>query len=174
MGKDRKRDMSLVDCPLTRKGIKQAREVISTLGPQAASSIELVITSPLRRALETSLYAFATHAIIVHYAICEIGSDAERGIPENIPTPLDKLVDNLSHFDLGNTDFESNLPEDWPRVRLPTRGIIPYILQRDERVVAVVCHYNVIRALLGPSVRPGNAAPIKVWLSESGEMGVFT
>lgn len=53
-GLDRQHDPRLRDCPLTDLGVTQAATNIeSTLGPDGMAQIELVVTSPLTRALQT-------------------------------------------------------------------------------------------------------------------------
>jgi len=116
-GLDRKRCPLLRDAGLTRKGVSQAKAIPSLISDDVMQSIELVVSSPLTRALHTALLAFQTSVpTIVHYDIRECGS----GIPENLPraTPdvkadLEGLCEGMN---LENVDFESLRPFEWPEV----------------------------------------------------------
>ena len=114
-GWDRKTDVRLCDCPLTHNGQHQARQLSSRFVASSAdkanimmkdddssrggsrywNEIELVISSPLTRALQTTLLAFGNHAIniLVSYEIREIGS---RIIPENIPRDMKSVLGDLN------------------------------------------------------------------------------
>ena len=108
-GLDRKRDNSLRDCGLSPTGRHQALAIPShltrynhqSLSPET-TGIELVISSPLTRALETAVLGFHSRTsknqvvkpppILVHYELREIGSP----IPEN--TPRDSMDQTLQYI----------------------------------------------------------------------------
>jgi hypothetical protein len=69
----RENDPSLTDCGLTEEGKKQAENIKQLLGEEAYNEIELVLTSPLTRAVHTSLLAFPDKPIICQYDLREIG-----------------------------------------------------------------------------------------------------
>jgi broad specificity phosphatase PhoE len=157
----RQNDSSLIDCGLSALGVWQAREMIPQLLGQADyDSIELVITSPLTRALQTSVLAFPDKPILCHYHLREIGSM----IPENIPRPMKQvLMDLQQHLgaipvDHSRIDVETLRPEQWPKRhdtppkvirRDHVRAVFQWIAQhRPEQTIAVVCHYHVIMAAL--------------------------
>ena len=105
---------NLRDCGLSTVGRDQAKRISQSLSKLTTTTkddynwynrIDLVVTSPLRRALETTLLAFGTRdddsnnnnnnnnqlsnkRIICHYDLREVGSS----IPENIPSPCTKQV----------------------------------------------------------------------------------
>jgi broad specificity phosphatase PhoE len=182
-GLDRKRDPSLTDAGLTQKGWAQATQIPGLLGTKAMSSIELVVSSPLTRALHTALVAFQdlpedSSSLVVHYDICEIGSN----IPENIPRPVEKVIHDLQGLPrVEQVDHESLKPENWPdqshhescsKKNDGNESIHKFLLwlaqEREETVIAVVCHYNVIQAALGPGIKPLNATPIACQLFSDG------
>jgi broad specificity phosphatase PhoE len=181
-GLDRKRDPSLMDAGLTQKGWGQATQIPGLLGTKAMSSIELVVSSPLTRALHTALVAFQDlredSSFVLHYDICEIGSN----IPENIPRPVEKVIHDLQGLPrVEQVDHESLKPDNWPPDQSHhessskngrNESIHKFLLwlaqEREETVIAVVCHYNVIQAALGPGIKPLNATPIACQLFSDG------
>lgn len=169
----RETDASLTDCGLTAKGISQAQTFVrGQLSDAAYNSIELVVSSPLTRALMTACWAFPANTtnILCHFHLREVGSM----IPENIPRPIHKVLRDLQaagipHLD--RIDVNTLQPENWPH----NHDIAPKVLRRDrvkdslywlarerpENTMAVVCHYHVIRAALGDfALRPQNAEVI--------------
>ncbi|CAJ1938926.1 unnamed protein product [Cylindrotheca closterium] len=172
------------DCGLTAKGYKQAEEISDLLGQDPdAANIDLVISSPLRRALHTAVLGFDDQQdILVHYDLCEIGSR----IPENTALPMDQVLKSLKK-DLRNRsgaiDTESLQPKGWPKTaRSPNiskkeriENAFRWLYQeRSEKCIAVVCHYNVIRSMLTHhyqcNVTPENAIPIKCLLTPEGDL----
>ncbi|KAL3941432.1 MAG: hypothetical protein SGBAC_004202 [Bacillariaceae sp.] len=167
------------DCGLTAKGYKQAEEISDFLGPDA--NIDLVLSSPLRRALHTAVLGFDDRDILVHYDLCEMGSR----IPENRPLPMEQVLKSLKK-DLrnraGTIDTESLQPKGWPdkvvhppnvSKRLRIENAFRWLYhERSEQCIAVVCHYNVIRSLLmknhTDNISPQNAIPIKCLLTPEG------
>jgi phosphohistidine phosphatase SixA len=88
-GWDPKTDRRLIDCGLTSKGATQAQQGIRTLlSSQDLASIELVVSSPLTRALHTALLAFPDKNILVGYDLREIGSK----VPENTPRKMEDVL----------------------------------------------------------------------------------
>mmetsp|Transcript_20491 Transcript_20491/g.48670 ORF Transcript_20491/g.48670 Transcript_20491/m.48670 type:complete len:367 (+) Transcript_20491:22-1122(+) len=114
-GWDRQTDVRLRDCPLTHHGQHQAQQLSSRFVAASAfpssmmkddedsntsssswNQIELVLSSPLTRALQTTLLAFGSLAIniLVSYEICELGSR----IPENIPRDMKSVLGDLNYL----------------------------------------------------------------------------
>jgi broad specificity phosphatase PhoE len=179
-------DASLQDCKLSPLGIEQARNIPELLGAKVYQSIQLVLCSPLARALETAILAFPDKQIRIHHDLREIGNSK---IPENIP-----LSDSVQSFTNkhDNLSQASPTPKGWPcrhdaspRVlrRDQVRRLLQYGLATDESVagpdvtcLAVVCHYHVIRAALSDPyssvsstmIQPQNAVPIKCILDVYG------
>lgn len=183
-GLDRQRDPNLIDCGLTRKGAGQASNIPNMLGG-LISSIDLVISSPLTRALETTLRGFQHVSleapILVHYGIREIGSS----IPENQVRSTETVQRDLKRTNLSKVselDFETLKPDAWPdnggsldkgSRNTNISNFLNFISEdREEKTIAVICHYNVIRAIAGNGVRPVNAMPIGCWLGEGGIVGL--
>jgi broad specificity phosphatase PhoE/SAM-dependent methyltransferase len=181
-GWDRQTDSRLIDCGLTRRGTQQAQQGIRTLlSTRDLKSIELVVSSPLTRALHTALLAFPDKNILVGYDLREIGSK----VPENTPRKMkDVLKDSaklLMDRECTTTlDVETFRPPDWPRDYFPAvvkRDRIRKFFEclyhdRTETTIAVVCHYNVIRSAVtdGANLRPANAVPIPCLLHSNGDL----
>lgn len=174
-------DMALHDCDLSSRGISEARHLPKLFSPEELESIQVVISSPMTRALHTALLGFQNHDIIVHYDLREMGSK----IPENIPREMKDVLDDLEPIlnernddKSVKLDVETMQPDGWPWRYSPNvkqRDLVREAFrwmyrERNEDVIAVVCHYNVIRSSLsnGNSIRPENATPIRCKLFESG------
>mmetsp|Transcript_28626 Transcript_28626/g.77521 ORF Transcript_28626/g.77521 Transcript_28626/m.77521 type:complete len:234 (+) Transcript_28626:195-896(+) len=193
-----RKDPSLVDCFLSREGVRQAIALRSDPVLQAYK-FDLICTSPLTRAIATCVLAFGDTVenemdvepppppssnqgsrptkFIAHSNITEVGRE-HKVLPENIardiPTVKSDLTQKLAYrfpLSLGcldRIDF-SLLPESWPRPDGQRRGtrqkltiFLQWLSQREEENIAVVCHFNIIRALLGDrSYRVDNCVPIE-------------
>lgn len=122
--------------------------------------------------------------LMVHYDLREVGSRVPENIPRNMADVLLDLDDLIVQRGGESTiDWVSTQPPDWPRDYSPRvcrhdkiRNSLLWFARRPERRIAVVCHYNVIRALLfddtatvpTPStIRPKNALPIATELTRN-------
>ena len=183
LGLDRRTDDQLLDCGLTSIGQRQAVDIPSLISPEELESIELVISSPLTRALHTALIAFPNKNIMVHYALREVGLKA----PENVPRPMNQVLADLESVIMNRSqsaelDTSSLQPKDWPRDYTPSvikmeriRKVFQWLYQdRKDNVIAVVCHYNVIRSAVvdGERLRPMNGIPIRCKLYSNGDLVV--
>ena len=174
-GLNRKRDASLRDADLTGKGIKQAKNIRDHM---PIEEVDLVIVSPLTRALRTALLGFASADVpfVVHYDIREMGS----AIPENLPRPTDDVKKTLADCPgLDGVDFESFRSPSWPEVEVSApksdrlREFLKFVGARSESTIAVVCHFNVIDMLLRPTgsqIKPVNALPIHCVIDSKGNL----
>ena len=154
-GLDRKSSPELLDCGLTKIGESQARNLSEDCFTQGElDSIELVISSPLTRALHTALVGFPRHDILVHYDLREIGSKAPENEPRNMVDVLNDLSPVIQARSCHNSnpddtnsrgssegsinaryskqkaspslDFKSLQPHDWPR------DYRPNVVKRDR------------------------------------------
>jgi ribA/ribD-fused uncharacterized protein len=179
--KERKHS-SMRDCDLTRKGRKEAEGVSRIMSREDFDSIELVVSSPLTRAMHTSLLAFPTKHIMVNYDLGELGG----GIPENVPRKMEEVMKDLqrplSYRDESLLlDTTSLQPAGWPqqstsessKTKTRIQNALSWLsAEREESTIAVVCHYNVIREAVkdGKSLSPVNATPIRCCLYPNGEL----
>ena len=130
--KARQTDPSLQDCGLSDTGIQQALGLAQQLRSlQQQSNVELVLSSPLTRALQTALTAFPNQPILCHYHLREIGSP----IPENCPRPMARVLQDLQRLnhDTARVDHQQLQPPDWPRTDSPkvvrSRHHVPNVFQ---------------------------------------------
>ena len=163
----RETDATLTDCGLTERGQRQAANIRRHLIGAASADeqqIQLVVSSPLTRALQTACLAFGapedTVPILCHYHLREMGSM----IPENRPRPVEHVLRDLQgqwgvpETVLQRLDTASLQPAFWPRhhdtpPNVVRRDRIRQVFQwlavsRDETCIAIICHYHVIRAAL--------------------------
>eukprot|EP00977_Amphora_coffeiformis_P007520 scaffold1640_cov161-Amphora_coffeaeformis.AAC.43 len=184
LGKEKRaRDQSLRDCGLSEKGEEEAALLPGILGLDRYRNIDCVISSPLTRAVRTSVLGFPSKSIIIHYDLMEIGRD-KNPMPENQPRRiLDVMADtggdsriDEAHFAPANNPFpesHQNLPSTLRKLKLPKvwSAIWDYCNRRKSQEIAVVCHFNMIRAsLLGCDVKPQNAIPIECRLFRDGTL----
>lgn len=178
-GMDRRRDPRLLDAGLTKIGVDQAVAIPEKMGREAHENVQLVVSSPLTRALHTALLGFSTKPILIHYDLAELGSK----VPENKPRNMKSVMKDLSDVVLGPIDYVSLQPDLWPpkanynsretktkRVRAAFSWLYE---QREEDVLAVVCHFGIIQAALGFALSPQNAEPISCHLYESGQLKII-
>lgn len=191
-----RKDPSLQDCFLSNKGVNEAFQLRNHPILQQYD-FDLVCTSPLSRALSTCLLSLghlvereleesgnACTPFIVHPYISEAG----KGIPENqgrrisvlkkdlkerlghVTTSVDDIVE---HFDF------SMLPDSWPEVERHDEKVAKkdhlesflrwILVERPERNVVVVCHYNIIKWILRNRIdKVPNCVPIECILDEDG------
>mmetsp|Transcript_7743 Transcript_7743/g.11089 ORF Transcript_7743/g.11089 Transcript_7743/m.11089 type:complete len:293 (+) Transcript_7743:171-1049(+) len=217
---DRKQDPRLIDAGLTLKGQWQAADIPFQLEKleqkrldrdekhhqhqqqqsrktkiNVLEHVELIVSSPLTRAIHTGLLGFQDRSsnskFIIHPHLHEQGGK----IPENQSRPIQHVLKDLQHSNNGTMDVsrieeinfdlvleaESNEHKQSRTNKKKTpsgvsakeriRNFLLWLSQeRTERVIAVVCHYNVIRSMLGPNVSPQNALPIPCELSRDGQI----
>jgi broad specificity phosphatase PhoE len=180
-GLDRKTDPKLRDCDLTEKGVSEALHISKLFAEEDLASIQLVISSPLTRALHTALLAFQDKNILVNYDLREIGSKVPENNPRDMKLVLRDLGSTLSQRDETVTvDADSLRPKDWPRDYSPSvvkkdriRKVLHWIYkERPETTIAIVCHYNVIISAVvdGSRLKPHNAIPIRCQLYNNGDL----
>mmetsp|Transcript_15951 Transcript_15951/g.20247 ORF Transcript_15951/g.20247 Transcript_15951/m.20247 type:complete len:251 (+) Transcript_15951:75-827(+) len=182
-GVSRQRDDSLTDCFLSQKGIQQAYDLrgeISDLHNEY--KFELICMSPLTRAVATCVLGLGHLSeqraaeeqegqgeavpFLCHPDLAETGGR----IPENQGRPIKKVVKDieqkLCHFPstyeaVNDIDF-SLLPSSWPRHQGEVAYFMEWLGTRMETSIAIVCHHNVIQALLGYACeRIPNCVPLQ-------------
>ena len=133
-------DPRLLDCGLTRKGVGEA----TAAGADIRVEPDLVVVSPLTRALATCLHLrFAAAPIVCYPGIKEIGSK----LPENARRPVSALRRDrdlccLPRFE----DIDFSLVAEGEDATL--QGFAAWLQGRPERDIWVVAHHNSIQWLL--------------------------
>jgi broad specificity phosphatase PhoE len=127
-------DPSLRDCALSRRGQEQARQLRQYFADDGMPKIQLVLCSPLARAIQTAGLAFGrddtdqnddaavegySHPtqIIIHYHLRELGSN----IPENQPRSMKQVKRHLiAHGGIDASVWERQI--DTLSLELPPRN----------------------------------------------------
>mmetsp|Transcript_19742 Transcript_19742/g.29932 ORF Transcript_19742/g.29932 Transcript_19742/m.29932 type:complete len:275 (-) Transcript_19742:111-935(-) len=179
-GLNRKTDPSLLDAGLSPTGMRQAGKLAKDKRLQ--EDVELVISSPLTRALHTAVLGFGQSRcdIVVHYDLCELGSR----VPENTARKMQHVLKDIKEArgsDGLAIDYTSFMPATWPVDNYAgkasrsnsIRRVMQYLYEeREEETIAIVCHFHVIREIVdeGGSLRPENANPIVCKLYPCGQV----
>ncbi len=145
-------DPLIFDAPLTAKGIRQAEEARALV---ADLGIRHVITSPLTRAIQTTLRIFGDSLPIIvnsgHRELlihsCDVGrppEELQRDFPDLSFAHLDEI---WWHQGPENGDGVAKEPEDVfvNRMQAFSRSLAEIV----DRPVAIVGHGNAFRALTG-------------------------
>ena len=146
-------DSALLDCHITKIGEFQAK----TAWKEEYNLPELIVVSPLTRAIETVLIAFEGFGIpvICHPELREMGGDK---LPENCLRDKrellrDKKLRKYSEF--GNVDLtlisekaEKKSVKCAKRVNFMHDSLIKWLKARPEECILLVTHLRVIKELL--------------------------
>jgi broad specificity phosphatase PhoE len=155
----------LVDSPLTPRGREQVRDRGGHL------TLELVLSSPMARTLESAVLAFPPEVPIL--ALPELRPRVGRHMHSK-RSPRATLARRFPRADLSRVHEEADrawAPETEPRARLEARAaaFLERVFAGEARQVAVVTHFTLLLALLlegddgytlGPGSRPSGAPPI--------------
>ena len=165
-------DPDIRDAPLTPEGLAGAERLRGTIGDVGA--VDLVVSSPLTRALQTSAAVFrdaGVPAVATPLAAerCYLSSD--------VGAPVDALRRAWPRVAFAEDDFPEPYwwygggpayapppADDWrPPGRYAAAGepvadfrarlakLVAWLEARDERSIALTCHWGVIAALTGES-----------------------
>lgn len=181
----RTKDDSLHDCPLTQQGEHQAGVIPSVLGLDRYREIDCVFSSPLTRALQTSVLGFPSKSIYIVYDIMEIGN-ARGPIPENRGRPLAEVIAETGGKDRIFTETFAPVDNSFPKshenipvsvsqnkLKKVWAMLWEFCYEQKYREVAVVCHSMVIRSSIqNHKLRPQNGVPIECSLYPNGRLEV--
>ena len=155
----RKREIdspSLFDCYISRLGVIQAKSAWRDKN----NLPELIVVSPLTRAIQTAIIAFDNIdiPIICHPYLKEVGGSK---LPENhfrgivnllndknlhIYSLFDKIDFSLITSEWSNSYEANNAPR---KVTYLSDKLLKWLLERPEKRILCVTHYNVIKNILG-------------------------
>ena len=177
------------DSPLTEFGVRQACD----LGVYASSlPVEVVVSSPLRRAMETAIHAFPGRTIVLESRAREIHWSLPESRPRRNRSPWEKATvretlslvskrfpDSCIAIDDSSVEkLDTGRDEFWkPRlIDLLTQTelhaisaaamnqLLPSIFDRPECIIAIVTHWGVLNNILNVSAQ--NCAMYKVKICE--------
>ena len=169
-------DPMLFDAPLTDHGVDQA----TALRPvTAALGIELVVSSPLTRAIQTALLAFGETSgvpVVVEAllrerleASCDVGRPADALAADFPALAFDHLPDPWWHWD-GGSDKRAIALEPDHIFSSRVDAFRAWLDQRPESILAVVGHGAFLRALTGEGF--GNGQLRTACLDDAGQLRV--
>jgi len=140
----------LVDPPLTKKGEGQAKELHENIKDQI-KDVELVIVSPLMRAMQTALGGFEGCTVPFHVTPLlreRLGAPCDEGRPKS---ELVKLIPEMA--DWGGF---KEMPEEWWTMKCLEYDfnsrideLLEFIASRPEKTIAVVGHGGIFTRILG-------------------------
>jgi hypothetical protein len=143
----RKTDSSLVDADLSERGLSQAFELaryIQSWSEEGESGPELILSSPLTRAMKTALIVCKKGPMIIHPGLAELNH--RRPIPENRGRSVSELLKDDSLKDLGLDDIRVSLDLardlGWPESS-PHDGV-DFLRNRKETRIVIFSHHNYI------------------------------
>lgn len=163
------------DSPLTHKGRQEAalqRPTASQLKP------EVVIVSPLHRAIQTALITFADHYDDGVPFVAHEGCREQLGLLTcNKALPLSQTVADFPqvNFDLMTAEEEDHLWKPHAReepVAEANRAygfLTEFLMKREEKELAVVCHSAWLFSVLNTVVDCGKDESLESWFG-TGEI----
>jgi broad specificity phosphatase PhoE len=130
------------DAPLTEIGIQQAQNV-------SVPEVELVVVSPLTRAIETALYAFPNCTNMIAHA--DARETTFNSVPFNRRRPLSILSSQFPKIvfesEAGVEIDDRNIIEDIPLMTKRIHRLLKWIHERPESRIAIVSHCNFLSNL---------------------------
>ena len=123
---------------LTVDGLNQCKDVKKYI-----NHVDIVITSPLRRTLETSTVIFDNgHKIIAHELIKEVVSN-----PCDFREPIIEMIPHFQHIDFSNVNdnYDYNQPESSIDVHTRANIFFDYLSSSELTSIAVVSHGAFLR-----------------------------
>lgn len=171
--------LKLRDPPLTPQGCQQASAVRAS--SPVLQEVQLVVASPMRRALETAHFAFAGQrerpTFVAHPDAQEVGSHpSDTGSEADVLAPdfggefdlslcLPRWYEKASPFDL-RTRERSAAGCDELRVRL--ERLSAWLLARPEASIALVAHHGVFAHIESVEMELGYCEVLECTLDAAG------
>ena len=140
--------IDIADALLTELGRVQAQAWHGAIGRFGA---EVVLVSPLRRAIQTALYAYAS--VDVHIEVCRHARELWWDEKANTPGTAEELYALLQGLPRGEAVCgveQACDTNDVPQSEHESiRALKQELANRSEDVVCIVCHWGVINSLSG-------------------------
>ncbi|KAK8864646.1 hypothetical protein IAR55_001896 [Kwoniella newhampshirensis] len=170
-------DYTIADAPLTELGRKQSRELNEMTKNGVQKTAELLVSSPLRRPMETMLLGYpnlkerldkAGKPVILLDTLQEVGP-----YPCDTPTSPISALSSSNNGIFSSLDFSTLSPTYASKkgIYAPERGserarlVRKWLRDRDEGEIVVVAHGDILRYIVdgGQSSRPWGNAESKVF-----------
>jgi len=145
------------DPNLTRLGTMQARSWHNCIADFGA---DVVLVSPLRRAVQTACHAFRYEQVPL--ILCRFAREVGWGCGENTisldTASMEQMLSDLPRGDdvQGIGEALHVAPDDPADERVCLQRLKVVLASRPERTIVVVCHYGVISALSGNRAKNGD------------------
>jgi len=145
------------DPNLTHLGHAQAKSWQESIGDFQA---DIVLVSPLRRAVMTACHAFSYEEVPMVFCrfAREIGWSCNENTIHSTPASMEKLLDSLTRGDeiVGVKEALIAGPDDPADEMASLQRLKIAIASRTEHNIVVVCHFGVIAALTGCRAKNGD------------------
>ena len=157
------------DTLLTDLGVQQVSSWRQAFGSKDYQDLEVVLVSPLRRAIQTACYAFEDADVPMCF--CKHARELWWHQAQCRGVPLEELAEFVCELPRGDEikDFEMlEEGDEWwdpeneaveddnraleQRARQSIQKLLHVLGERSETKIAVVCHWGVINQLAGVSV----------------------
>jgi len=158
------------DAQLTRKGRRQASAWREHIGEFGA---EVVLVSPLRRAVETACLAFQDEGVPLE--LCRAAREKwweEEANQPSSPAVLRKFLKKLPRGNEVDCVDEALAPTATPDAEQSVELLRRVLVARTEGTIAVTCHWGVINHLT--KMNANNCDILECALSPSGEFEVLS
>ena len=163
----------IYDAPLSETGLSQANKLQSTVA-EFAESVELIVCSPLSRAIHTMQLAFPNikcPVIITPLARERGDKTCDIGIPLSEIRQKNPQYDYF-HFENEywwncdpNSPFEF-LKESKESLVQRQKELVDFLKTRQEKVVVIISHGQFIKTLVGKKMQIKNCGIKKIRLDE--------
>lgn len=157
----------LLDPALTPVGVQQANDVKDNELFKEFGKIDLIVSSPLTRTVETTMGAMedawvggrAARKVLLHGDIQETGHvDCDRGRATEVIQPEFESRWGVNVFDFDwlhqHPDWtvkEGDYAHTGPAIQHRLHRFTQWLASREEEVIVVVAHHNVLLAMVGVS-----------------------
>ena len=163
----------LVDAPLTDVGRAQA-ETLQAITRRVEQDIEVVIVSPLTRAIQTALIGFSTLAERGDFPFIAMEECRER-FGKNLPdkrrcrSALATEFDRVDFTGIGEADelFLDDERESAEALSRRADAFLAMLHARPEKGIAVVCHSSFLCALTNATLRTAAAPELGAWFANA-------
>ena len=151
------------DPRLTQDGVRQAQRICDGLPADVLANIQLIVTSPLKRALQTTQLAFRRQIDWQNVQVrIEPMLQATEDVPCDTGSGLHELLDEFPslHKELHACDQIAHHPADWfqktdiyeasvQAIRDRAERMRRWLLARPEKVIVIVAHDMFLKYLIG-------------------------
>jgi len=145
------------DPNLTQLGLAQAKSWQECIGDFQP---DIVLVSPLRRAVQTACHAFAYEDVpmLVCRFAREIGWRASENSIRSTPKKMEDMLETLPRGDELHGFREGLIagPDDPPDELASLNRLKVVLASRPENTILVVCHFGVIATLAGCRAKNGD------------------